>query len=82
MNLDLLIAVGEDEEIVLDNIKKYKNDENIEKAFALSKAQTEANNRYLRIKGKELKEYEKVLSYIIYKNPAKKLLLEKLPKRN
>ena len=82
VNLDLLISVGEDEEIVLDNIKKYKNDENIEKAFALSKAQTEANNRYLRIKGKELKEYEKVLSYIIFKNPAKKLILEKLPKRN
>ena len=82
VNLDLLISVGEDEEIVLDNIKKYKNDENIEKAFALSKAQTEANNRYLRIKGKELKEYEKVLSYIVFKNPAKKLILEKLPKRN
>ena len=82
INVDLLIAVGEEKEVVLDNIKKYKISENIEKAFALSKAQTEANSRYLRIKGKELKEYEKVLSYIVFKNPAKKLILEKLPKRN
>lgn len=81
-SLTLLIAVGEEKETALEGIKKYKINENTEKAFALSKAQIEANSRYLGIKGIELKEYQKVLSYILFKNPAKKLMLEKLPKRN
>ena len=81
-NITLLISVEEDKQDVLENIKKYKISENVEKAFALSKAGVEANSRYLRIKGTELRDYEKILSYIIFKNPAKKLILEKLPKRN
>ena len=79
--INLIISVSEEKEEVLNNIKKYKTEENIEKAFELSKAQIEAHSRYLRIKGKEIKEYEKILSYIIFSNPAKKLILEKLPKR-
>ena len=79
--INLIISVSEEKEEVLNNIKKYKMEENIEKAFELSKAQIEAESRYLRIKGKEIKEYEKILSYIIFNNPAKKFILDKLPKR-
>ena len=82
ISIALLISVEENKQNLLENIKKYKINENVEKAFALSKAGVEANSRYLRIKGKELKDYQKILSYIIFKNPAKKLILEKLPKRN
>ena len=79
--INLIVSVSEEKEEVLNNIKKYKMEENIEKAFELSKAQIEAHSRYLRIKGKEIKEYEKILSYIVFNNPAKKLILDKLPKR-
>lgn len=81
VELDLIISVGESKELVLENIKKYQNKENVQKAFEISKAQIEAQSRYLRIKGKDIEQYQKILSYIIFDNPSKKLQLEKLPKR-
>ena len=80
--MNFVLSISEDKEEAIENIKKYKIEESIEKAFELSKAQVEANSRYLRIKGREIKEYQKMLSYIIFSNPAKKQNLEKLPKRN
>ena len=79
--MDLIIAVGESKEIPLENIKKYQNKENVEKAFEISKAQIEAQSRYLRIKGKDIEQYQKLLSYIIFDNPSKKSQLDKLPKK-
>lgn len=79
--INLIISVGEEKEKTLDNIKKYKAEENIKKAFELSKAKNEAEARYLRVKGKEIRNYQKILSYIIFNNPTKKINLEKLPKR-
>ena len=79
--INLLISLGEDKEKVLENINKYKVEENIKKAVQLSKAKTEAQTRYLRIKGTQIKDYQKLLSYMIFSNPTKKYLLEKLPKR-
>ena len=80
--INLIISVGEEKEKTLDNIKKYKAEENIKKAFELSKAKNEAEARYLRVKGKEIRNYQKILSYIIFNNPTKKINLEKLPKGN
>ena len=79
--INLIISVGESREKALENIKKYKIEENIKKSFELSKAKNEAQNRYLGIKGKEISDYQKILSYIIFNNPMKKLNLEKLPKQ-
>ena len=79
--VNLIIAVGETKEKVIENIKKYTVEENIKKAFELSKAKNEAQTRYLRIKGAQIQEYQKMLSYIIFNNPSKKLNLEKLPKQ-
>jgi len=81
-NINLLIAVGESKEKVIENIKKYKIDENIKKANELSKAKNEAQSRYLRIKGEQIRDYQRILSYIIFKNPAKTANLEKLPKHS
>ena len=50
--------------------KKEKIEENVKKAFELSKARVEAESRYLRIKGKDIDNYQKMLSYIIFQNPA------------
>ena len=79
--INLIISVGEDKEKIIENIKKYKIEENIQKAFELSKAKNEAQSRYLRIKGTQIRNYQKILSYIIFSNPTKKINLDKLPKR-
>ena len=81
IDLNLIISVGKSKEKILENIKKYKTKENVEKAFEISKAQIEAQSRYLRIKGKEIEQYQKILSYIIFANPCKRLNLENLPKQ-
>ena len=49
--INFLISVGEDKIKLIDNIKKYKVSENVEKAFELSKAKNEAETRYLGLKG-------------------------------
>lgn len=67
----LCIDVGEDLEKVKETNKKYQSYENVKNEFAVSKARVEAESRYLRIKGKEIKIYQKMLSYIIFDNPIK-----------
>ena len=81
INANLIIAVGETKEKAIENVKKYLSQENIEKAFELSKAKCEAQTRYLRIKGKQIRDYEKIMSYIMFNNPAKKINLKKLPRQ-
>ncbi len=79
--INFIISVGESKEKVLEDVKNYKIEENIKKSFELSKAKNEAQNRYLGIKGKEITDYQKILSYILFNNPMKKVNLEKLPKQ-
>lgn len=79
--INLIISVEEDKNKAKENIIKYKSEENIKKTFELSKAQIEAQSRYLRIKGKEIQDYQKMLGYIIFNNPAKKVAIEKIPKQ-
>ena len=79
--INLIISVDEDKEKALENIKKYKIEENIKKAFELSKAKNEAQSRYLRIKGTQIRDYQKMMSYIIFNNPTKKCNLDKIPKQ-
>ena len=79
--INLIISVDEDKEKALENIKKYKIEENIKKAFELSKAKNEAQSRYLRIKGTQIRDYQKMMSYIIFNNPTKRCNLYKIPKQ-
>ena len=79
--IDLILSVGENKEKVLENVEKYKIVENSNKAFELSKARTEAESRYLRIKGKDIENYQKIASYIIFDNPIKTRTIEKCAKR-
>ena len=69
--IDLIISVNEDEKIAKKNLEKYQSSENIKTEFKLSKARVEAESRYLRIKGKDIKVYQQMLSYIIFDNPVK-----------
>lgn len=80
-NINLIISVGENKEKVIENIKKYKSEENVKRAFELSKAKNEAQSRYLRVKGEQIRDYQKILSYIMFDNPCKKEILERPQKR-
>ena len=79
--ISLIISVGEEKQRVIENVKKYQITENIKKAIELSRAKNEAQNRYLRIKGNQIQDYQKMMSYIIFYNPSKKEILEKIPKQ-
>ena len=54
--------------------------QNVKRTFELSKARVEAESRYLGIKGKDIEVYQKMLSYIIFDNPMKKMNMKKIPK--
>ena len=78
ISLNLIITVENDENKVRRSIKKYTNEENIARTFELSKVKVEEENRYLGIKGKEIEIFQKILSYIIFQNPTKKLYINKM----
>ena len=64
--IDLIISVGEDRENVLKNVVRFMNNENTKRTFELLKAKSEAENRYLGLKGKDIEIYQQMLSYILF----------------
>lgn len=74
--MHLIISVNEDKEKALEQLEKFRNEENIKRTFELSKARVEAENRYLGLTGKEIEVYQKMLSYLIFDNPISKLKIE------
>ena len=69
--IDFILSVGEDKEKVKKNLEKYQSNQNVKAEFELSKARVEAESRYLRMKGKEIAIYQKMLSYIIFDNSVR-----------
>ncbi|MBQ9297577.1 MAG: hypothetical protein IJ223_00840 [Clostridia bacterium] len=78
IRLNLLIAVSNEKEKIEENISKYKNEEEISRAFEISKIKVEEETRYLGIKGKEIEKYQKILSYLLFQNNSKKLYINSL----
>ena len=78
IELNLVLSVNEDKEVAIKNLNKYKNFENVNKAFEISKIRTEEESKYLRLNGKDIVLYQKLLSNIIKFNPMKKDILRKL----
>lgn len=81
VTIDLILSVSNDKEEAIKALEKYKNQKIITKAFEVSRAKVEAENIYLGLKGKEVETYQKLLSYLVFHNPLRKLVLEKLPKK-
>ena len=52
-------------------MQKYNVMENVSREFEIVKAKTEAEARYLEIKGKDIDIYQTILSYILFDNPVK-----------
>ena len=69
--VDLILSVEYDKEIAVQNMEKYKVIENVSREFEIVKAKTEAESRYLEIKGKDIDIYQTILSYILFDNPLK-----------
>ena len=69
--LDLVISVEGTKELAIQNLAKYSTKENVEKVFELAKARVDTESRYLGIKGKDILNFQKMLSYILFKNPSK-----------
>ncbi len=74
--LNLVISVSESEEEAKENLNKYLNTENVKKAFELSRVRVEEEARYLGIRGKDIENYQKMLSYIIAQNPLRKMYMK------
>lgn len=77
--LDLIISVGEEKNLVVKNLVKFMNNENIKRTFELLRAKSEAENRYLGIKGKDIDVYQDMLAQLLFspkvgiKNSAKNM---------
>ena len=71
--IDLVICVSENKDNVVNMLNEYKNTNAITKVFELSKAKTEAESIYLRLKGIDIEKYQKMLSLLLFQNPMKNL---------
>ncbi len=76
--IDLLICVAESKEKTQKLLDEYRNSSLITKTFELNKAKTEAEIIYLGLKGEDLEIYQKILSYMIFQNPLKKVIDENI----
>lgn len=79
--IDLIMTVANSKEEVLEKIEKYQNSNKITKVLALVRAKAEEEARYLEVTGKEIQNYQKVLSYLLLPNKLKSLQMPSLPKR-
>ena len=68
ITLNLIITMSETREQIEENLKKYVSNENVKRAFELSKVRVEEEARYLGVKGKDIEVYQKLLSYLIWRH--------------
>ena len=76
--INLIISVSENKEEAIKNINKYTNNENVKRMFEVSKARVEAETRYLGLKGKDISNYQNLLSYLIF---PRKIATKKAPNK-
>ena len=80
--VNLIFSIDENKNQAVENLKKYKNMENIKRAFEISKARQEAEARYLDIRSKDLKLYQKILGYMLFENPVRSKQIKNLNTTN
>jgi len=69
--VDLILSIEYDRDLAIQNLEKYKVMENVTREFEIVKAKTDAEARYLEIKGKDIDVYQTILSYILFDNPVR-----------
>lgn len=78
--LDFVVCVSRDKDVISSLLDKYRNTKMVTKTLELARAKVEAESIYLGLKGTDIEKYQKLLSYVIFNNPLKKLTLANLPK--
>ena len=78
LNVNFVISVENSREKCISNLKDFSIEENVNKTLELSKARVEAESRYLRIKGKDITLFQKMMSYILFKNPLRERKVQNL----
>ena len=73
VSINFIIAVGSNKNQIIEKLKKYNSEEKIKREMQLSKAKSEAENRYLGVTGKQIEFYQKILGYLLFTNPLKKV---------
>ena len=81
VEINLIISVNEDKLTAVNKLNKYRNFENVKRAFEISRIRIEEEARYLRLKGKDIVVYQKILSYVLRSNYMKKEYLKSIPKK-
>lgn len=71
---NLIMCVSESKEKVIELINKFTNSETIKRNIELAKVKVKAESRYLNIKGKEIDLCQKILGYLIFPNPLKRII--------
>ncbi len=66
--INLIISVSENKNEAIKNVEKYLNNDSVERALKLSKAQSEAKVQYLGIRGKDVNLYQRILSHVLLKS--------------
>jgi len=74
VTLNLVLAVGENVDKINERLEKFQNYATIKHNFELAKANKEAENRYLGVTSKQINLYQKMLGYLLIKNPLKQLI--------
>ncbi len=62
----VIISASSNENKSLENAKDYSNIEKLNRVFELSKVQTEAENRYMEVKGKDVSVYQQMLEKLLF----------------
>ncbi len=63
--LYLIVSADYDKDQAIKNLEEYEDIRNLDRIFELSKVQTEAETRYLGIKGSNISTYQKMLKFLI-----------------
>ena len=80
VELNLILAVSNKKEEVINLINQNTNNEKILRNMNLVKAKTDAESLYLGVKAKDIENYQNILKYLIYQNPLKLLMYKgKIP---
>ncbi len=66
--LYLISSADSDKEVAISNLEEYKNIQNLDRIFELSRVQTEAENKYLGLKGKNIEVFQKMLKFLLLPN--------------
>ena len=69
--IDFILSAEYDKELAIQNLSKYNITENITREFEIVKAKTEAEARYLEIKGKDIDIYQTIAGYLLFDNSLK-----------